>query len=107
MKAIVQDKYGEPKAVLSVQEIAKPAVKDGEVLVRVRAASIHVGDWLVVTGAPYIARPAYGKPRGRVPGPDIAVTPKAFGTAVTNLRPAKEGSGAWDGPFAAYAAAPA
>src|SRR5256885_4044553 len=79
MKAIVQDRYGKPEAVLGLQEIAKPAVKDGEVLVRVRAASIHVGDWLVVTGAPYIARPAYGKPRGRVPGTDIAGTVEAVG----------------------------
>ena len=30
MKAIVQDKYGKPEAVLTVQEIAKPTVKDGE-----------------------------------------------------------------------------
>ena len=40
MKAIVQDKYGEPHAVLTVREVAKPVIKDGEVLVRVRAAWI-------------------------------------------------------------------
>ena len=32
MKAIVQDRYGNPEAVLGLQEIAKPAVKDGEAL---------------------------------------------------------------------------
>ena len=30
MKAIVQDRYGKPEAVLTIQEIAKPAVRDGE-----------------------------------------------------------------------------
>lgn len=107
MKAIVQDKYGEPEVVLSLQEIARPVVKDGEVLVRVHAASIHVGDWLVVTGAPYIARPAYGKPKGRVPGTDIAGTVEAVGNAVTSLRPGDEVFGWCKGAFAEYASGPA
>ena len=107
MKAIVQDRYGKPEAVLGLQEIAKPAVKDGEVLVRVHAASIHVGDWLVVTGVPYIARPAYGKPKGRVPGTDIMGTVEAVGNGVTGLRPGDEVFGWCTGAFAEYASAPA
>ena len=107
MKAIVQDRYGKPEAVLGLQEIAKPAVKDGEVLVRVHAASIHVGDWLVVTGMPYIARPAYGKPKGRVPGTDVAGTIEAVGSGVTGLRPGDEVFGWCTGAFAEYASAPA
>jgi NADPH:quinone reductase-like Zn-dependent oxidoreductase len=107
MKAIVQDRYGKPEAVLGLQEIAKPAVKDGEVLVRVHAASIHVGDWLVVTGLPYIARPAYGKPKGRVPGTDVAGTVEAVGNGVTGLRPGNEVFGWCTGAFAEYASAPA
>ena len=106
MKAIVQDRYGNPEAVLGLQEIAKPAVKDGEALVRVHAASIHVGDWLVVTGVPYIARPAYGKPKGRVPGTDIAGTVEAVGNGVTGLRPGDEVFGWCTGAFAEYASAP-
>jgi len=107
MKAIVQDRYGKPEAVLGLQEIAKPAVKDGEVLVRVHAASIHVGDWLVVTGVPYIARPAYGKPKGRVPGTDIMGTVEAVGNGVTGLRPGDEVFCWCTGAFAEYASAPA
>jgi len=107
MKAIVQDRYGKPEAVLGLQEIAKPAVKDGEVLVRVHAASVHVGDWLVVTGVPYIARPAYGKAKGRVPGTDIAGTVEAVGNGVTGLRPGDEVFGWCTGAFAEYASAPA
>src|SRR5207237_2057321 len=107
MKAIVQDRYGSPGAGRGLQEIAKPAVKDGEALVRVHAASIHVGDWLVVTGVPYIARPAYGKPKGRVPGTDIAGTVEAVGNGVTGLRPGDEVFGWCTGAFAEYASAPA
>src|SRR5437879_5572671 len=50
MKAIVQHKYGEPEAVLELQDVAKPVVRDGEVLVRIHAASVHVGDWILVRG---------------------------------------------------------
>jgi NADPH:quinone reductase-like Zn-dependent oxidoreductase len=107
MKAIVQDKYGNPEAVLTVQEIAKPIVKDGEVLVRVHAASIHVGDWLVVTGVPFIARPAFGKPKGRVPGTDVAGIVEAVGGGVTDLKPGDEVFGWCTGALAEYACAPA
>jgi len=107
MKAIVQDRYGHPEAVLAVQEIAKPIVKDGEVLVRVQAASIHVGDWLVVTGVPFIARPAFGKPKGRVPGTDVAGIVEAVGAGVTDLKPGDEVFGWCTGALAEYACAPA
>jgi NADPH:quinone reductase-like Zn-dependent oxidoreductase len=107
MKAIVQDRYGSPEAVLALQEIAKPIVKDGEVLVRVHAASIHVGDWLVVTGVPFIARPAFGKPKGRVPGTDVAGIVEAVGAGVTDLKPGDEVFGWCTGALAEYACAPA
>jgi NADPH:quinone reductase-like Zn-dependent oxidoreductase len=107
MKAIVQDTYGEPEVVLSLQDIAKPVVNDGEVLIRVRAASVHVGDWMLVTGVPYIARPAYGmpKPKSRVPGTDIAGTVEAVGKDVTELRLGDEVIGWCAGAFAEYACA--
>ena len=57
MKAVVQDKYGSPDDVLQLREIDKPAVDDDEVLVRVRAASVHVDVWYGVTGRPYILHP--------------------------------------------------
>ena len=109
MKAIVQDMYGEPEAVLALKEIAKPVVKDGEVLVRVHAASVHVGDWMMVTGVPYIARPAYGmrKPKNRIPGTDVAGTVEAVGQGVTELRPGDEVFGWCTGAFAEYACAAA
>ena len=109
MKAIVQDAYGEPEAVLRFEEIAKPVLKDDEVLVRIHAASVHVGDWILVRGVPYIARMAVGlrKPKNRVPGSDIAGTVEAVGTGETQLRPGDEVFGWCTGAFAEYACAAA
>jgi len=50
MKAIVQDKYGSPD-VLGLEDIDKPEIGDGDVLVVVLAASAHIGDWHFMTGS--------------------------------------------------------
>ena len=75
MKAIVQDKYGPPDDVLQLREIDKPVVADDEVLVRVRASSVHPDVWHVVTGRPYVLRlmgAGVLKPKNPVPGTDVA-----------------------------------
>jgi NADPH:quinone reductase-like Zn-dependent oxidoreductase len=107
MKAIVQHKYGEPEAVLELQDIAMPVIRDDEVLVRVHAASVHVGDWILVRGVPYVARMATGPatPRNHVPGTDIAGTVEAIGNHVTQLHPGDEVFGWCKGAFAEYACA--
>ena len=107
MRAIVQDTYGSPDQVLRLEDVAIPVANDGEVLIRVHAASVHVGDWMLVTGVPYIARPAYGlpKPKSRVPGTDISGTVEAVGKGVTQLRPGDEVFGWCTGAFAEYACA--
>jgi NADPH:quinone reductase-like Zn-dependent oxidoreductase len=93
--------------VLGLADIARPLVKDGEILVRVRAASVHVGDWTFVRGVPYLLRMAVGlrKPKNRVPGTDIAGTVEAVGNGVTQLRPGDEVFGWCTGAFAEYASA--
>jgi NADPH:quinone reductase-like Zn-dependent oxidoreductase len=108
MSAIVQDRYGSPVEVLELQDLVKPVVKDGEVLVRVHAASVHVGDVILVRGVPYIARMTVGlrKPKNLVPGTDIAGTVEAVGKKVTTLTPGDEVFGWCVGAFAEYACAP-
>ena len=59
MKAIVQNKYGSPD-VLELRTIDKPVVKDDEVLVRVRAAAVNIGDWHLLRGVPYVMRVVSG-----------------------------------------------
>jgi NADPH:quinone reductase-like Zn-dependent oxidoreductase len=107
MKAIVQDRYGSAEA-LEAQEIDKPEIGENEVLVRVQAASIHVGDWILMTGSPFIMRLATGlrKPKNRVPGTDIAGTVEAVGKAVTQLRAGDDVFGWGTGAFAEYVRAP-
>jgi NADPH:quinone reductase-like Zn-dependent oxidoreductase len=107
MVAIVQDEYGSPD-VLELRDIEKPEITEGEVLVRVRAAGVNPGDWAIISGLPYIARPVYGlgKPKNAVRGTDVAGTVEAVGTGVTRLRTGDEVFG-WcselGGAFAEYA----
>lgn len=50
MRAVVQNRYGSPDSVLQIREVDIPQVGDDEVLVRVRAASVHPDVWHAVTG---------------------------------------------------------
>jgi NADPH:quinone reductase-like Zn-dependent oxidoreductase len=107
MQAIVQDRYGSAE-VLQAQVIDRPQIADDEVLVRVHAASIHIGDWVLMTGVPYVMRVGTGlsKPKNRVPGTDVAGTVEAIGPRVQDLRPGDEVFGWCSGAFAEYASAP-
>jgi NADPH:quinone reductase-like Zn-dependent oxidoreductase len=106
MQAIVQDTYGSAD-VLELRNIDKPQIADDEVLVRVRAASIHVGDWILMSGSPWVMRLATGlrTPKNRVPGTDVAGTVEAVGKGVRGLRPGDEVFGWCAGAFAEYARA--
>ncbi len=107
MKAITQDEYG-PAEVLRLTETELPVTGDDEVLVRVRAASVHLGDWHLMTGVPYLTR-LFGfglrRPRARVRGTAFAGTVERVGARVSGLRPGDEVFGTCDGAFAEYARA--
>jgi NADPH:quinone reductase-like Zn-dependent oxidoreductase len=89
MKAIVQERYGSPD-VLELREVDRPVFGDDEVLVRVRAASLHPDVWHVVSGRPYVLRlmgAGLSRPRNPIPGTDMAGIVESVGRSVTRLRP--------------------
>ena len=95
MRAIFHAAYGPPD-LLELKEIERPSVGDGDVLVRVHAAGLHVGDSFGVRGTPFGMRLATGlfRPRSGVPGFDLAGHVEAVGKAVTRFRPGDEVFGA-------------
>ena len=74
---------------------------------RVHAASIHVGDWVLMSGKPIVMRMATGlrRPKQPIPGTDVAGTVEAIGANVTGFRPGDEVFGWVAGAFAEYACA--
>jgi NADPH:quinone reductase-like Zn-dependent oxidoreductase len=104
LKAIVYHNYGSPD-VLKLQEVEKPTPKDDEVLVRVHAAGLHVGDCFAVRGAPFAMRLVTGllKPKHSIPGFDVAGQVEAVGTNVKQFRPGDDVFGACNGACAEYA----
>ena len=109
MRAAVQHRYG-PPAVLESSEVGLPLPGRGDVLVQVGAASVHPGDYFVMTGEPYVVRLVFGlrRPRHGIPGRDLAGVVAAVGKDVIALRPGDEVFG-WStaGTLAEYACVPA
>jgi NADPH:quinone reductase-like Zn-dependent oxidoreductase len=109
MQAIVQRRYGTtPEDVLRLEQIARPAIKAGEVLVRVRAAGVDRGTWHLMAGQPYLMRIiGFGLrgPKTPVPGLAVAGTVEAVGQDVTGLAAGDAVFGTACGSFAQYATA--
>ena len=113
MRAIVYRDFGSPD-VLAVEEVDKPAPREGEVLVAVRAAAVNMFDWYVVRGKPFVFRLILGVGTPKPLGVDLAGVVEAIGPGVTRLRPGDEvfGTGrdkslrSKRGSFAEYVAAP-
>jgi NADPH:quinone reductase-like Zn-dependent oxidoreductase len=109
MKAIAQRVYGAAD-VLEFIDVDVPSIGDQDVLVRVHAAGLHVGDWHLMTGLPYLIRAAgFGlrAPNVRVRGIDVAGTVESIGPKVAEFKVGDPVFGTCDGAFAEYAAAPA
>jgi NADPH:quinone reductase-like Zn-dependent oxidoreductase len=91
MKAIVQNDYGSPD-VLSLAEVAEPTIKDNQVLVRVKAASLNAGDIFTMRGKPWLVRLTAGfpKPKNHILGWDMSGVVETAGSSVTQFRPGDE-----------------
>jgi len=95
MKAVVYTQYG-PADVLRLKEIEKPVPGDKEVLVRVRATTVTIGDTIMrslhIPGPlwqRFLARIYLGlrKPKRTILGMELAGDIESVGSKVTRFRP--------------------
>lgn len=111
MKAFTKYKYGAPAEVLQLEEVERPSVKPGHILVKVAANSANPADWHIIRGEPFFARFSTGllKPKDKVAGADFAGTVVEVGSGVTNFRTGDRvfGETLNGGAFAEYTCAPA
>ena len=104
MKAMVYTTYGPPE-VVQLAEVATPAPKDNEVLVRIGAAVVSRGDCAARAGAPVSIRLATGlrRPKKPILGTNLAGEIEAVGKAVTRFRPGDQVFAATGAGFGAHA----
>lgn len=117
MKAIICTKYGSPD-VLQFQEIAKPAPKDNEVLIRIQATSVNYGDLVARNfraisprefNMPFIfwllAKISFGlnQPNITILGSEFAGEIEAVGKDVKRFKPGDQVFGYPGQSFGAYA----
>lgn len=107
MNAIVQTGYGSPD-VMEYRQVDKPVPGEGEVLVRVVAASLAAGEYFGMRGRPFPIRFHIGFPRPKanfVQGIDFAGIVESVGNGVGDFRPGDEVYGQCRGACAEFAIA--
>lgn len=95
MKAVVYTEYGPPE-VLRLQEVEKPAPRDGEVLVKVHATTVTIGDtimrslnmpvhgWQKLMARLYLG---WRRPKRPILGMELAGEVESVGRQVTRFKP--------------------
>ena len=117
MKAIVYKEYGSPD-VLHLEEIAKPAPKDNEVLIRNHATTVNFGDLMArnykaISPRQFnmlflfwlMAKISFGlnRPKNPILGSEFAGEVEAVGSAVTRFKPGDQVFGYLGQSMGAYA----
>jgi NADPH:quinone reductase-like Zn-dependent oxidoreductase len=107
MQAIRYERYGAPSDVLRLEEVDVPDPGEGEVLLRVHAASANPVEWHMVRGEPFLVRLIAGlrRPKDSKVGGDVAGVVEAVGAGVTGFAPGDAVFGTADGSFAELACA--
>ena len=87
MKAATYEKYGSP-SVLTIQKIAKPVIKENEILIRVYATTVNRTDCAMLRAKPFIMRFFTGllKPKNKILGTDFAGKIEAVGKSVISFK---------------------
>lgn len=108
MKAIVQHGYGSSD-VLTLEQVAKPELRDDEILLRVHAAGVNPADWHYMTGRPYLVRLMAGltKPKVSIFGIDVAGRVEGVGANVTGFSVGDDVFGENRRAYAEYVCVPA
>jgi NADPH:quinone reductase-like Zn-dependent oxidoreductase len=112
MKAMICTRYGSPD-VLELQEVAKPAPQEDEVLINIHAASINSRDWRFMRANPFFIRLVPGgflQPKNKILGADVAGQVETVGNNVRQFKPGDEVFGYFPsatgrGTFAEYVCA--
>jgi len=105
MNAMVYTKYGPPE-VLQLKEVAKPEPKEGQVLVKVQAASVNFLDYRHFVKLSRVGRfmnEVLLKSTNKVLGADIAGRVEAVGAEVKQFQPGDEVFGVSSGSVGGFA----
>ncbi len=104
MKAAVYTQYGSPE-VLQINEVAKPAPKDNEILICIKATAVNSGDVRLRKADPFAVRFIFGllKPRINVLGTVFSGEVESVGKDVKQFKVGDSIFGHTDMKFGAYA----
>ncbi|MFF5007936.1 NAD(P)-dependent alcohol dehydrogenase [Streptomyces phaeochromogenes] len=104
MKAAVHNRYGPPD-VIRVAEVAKPSIRDQDVLVRVHATTVNRTDCAYRAASPFFIRILTGlaRPRRTVLGTEYAGVVDAVGSGVASFKAGDRVFGYNEGRFGTHA----